>query len=111
MKRQVDNERRTAGIFFPVASDHANGSSVPFQDLACDPKAEAGADVFLGGEERLKDTLDIFGGNAGTVIFNDQSDIASGDVVRPIQTDPDLPSWIDGIDGVRKQIRENLFQL
>ena len=40
---------------FPLAASEAQGSMMPVDDLAADPKAEAGAVDSLGGVEGLED--------------------------------------------------------
>ena len=80
-------------------------------DFFGDPQAEAGADIFLGGEEGFEDVIAMFGGDAGAVVFDDDFDDVGGRILVAIDADADGAAVGDGVGGVGDEVGDGLFEL
>jgi hypothetical protein len=66
---QVYGEHST-GVLRSNAGAYLNPSVVFFDNALGNPKSQASSNIGLGGEERLKKAGAVFGGNAVTVVRN-----------------------------------------
>ena len=87
-----------------------DGAAVALDDLLGDPEAEAGADVFLGGEEGLEDVIAVFGGDAGAVVFDDDLDDFAVGVLVAVDADADGAAVGDGVGGVGDEVGDGLLE-
>ena len=68
-------------------------------------------DVLLGGEERLKDALHVFGGNAGPVVFDHDAESVAHPRSRIHRRKRMVPLGGHCIHGIRNQVGDDLLQL
>ena len=94
----------------PLHGADFDGAAVALDDLLGDPEAEAGADIFLGGEEGLEDVIAVFGGDAGAVVFDDDLDDCAGCVFVAIDADADGAAVGDGVGGVGDEVGDSLVE-
>ncbi len=87
-----------------------DGAAVALDDLPGDPEAEAGADVFLGGEEGFEDLVAVFGGDAGAVVFDDDLEGFAGVVFVAEDGDADGAAGGDGVGGVGDEVGDGLVE-
>lgn len=105
---QLQREGRAWNAIFAVGRAHMNAAAVALDDLLGDPEAEAGADIFLGGEERLEDAVKIFGRYAGTAVGDYDFDGAVLFIGNKARADDDGAIGSGGIDGIGDYVREDL---
>ena len=86
-------------------------SSMAVYDLAGGPEAEAGADVFLGGEEGLEDEVGVLGWRCRGRRPRWDSKAACRRGVRGSGGDVDGSVGIDGVGGVGDQVGDGLTEL
>jgi hypothetical protein len=87
------------------------GASETLGDFAGDPEAEAGAYVFLCGEERLEDAVGVFGSYAGAVVFDGYFEAEAGREIDATRSNADAAGGIYGVDGVGYEVGDDLFEL
>ena len=83
---------------------------MPGHDLVCDPKAEAGADIFLGSKEWIEDSRGVLRRDAWAAVFDNQF---GGWALRGIAgraVDGNFAAERHSIDGVGEQVGDDLFE-
>ena len=55
---------------FHLAAPYPDAASIIFNQLSCNPQSQAGANILLGGEERLKYFVALFPWNAVARVSN-----------------------------------------
>src|SRR5205085_2357608 len=74
---------------FHLAAPYPDAASVIFNQLFCDPQSQAGANILLGGEERLKYFVALFSRNAVASVSN--HDLYSAAIaIVPIRSSPNV---------------------
>ena len=81
------------------------------RDLLTDPQSQPGSKILLGGEKRLKNSLDVFRRNAGAIIFNLQLDCLVANQLGRGRVDFQCSVERQRVDRIGNNIRNELLYL
>src|SRR6202158_1684681 len=97
---QVDDEFRAAARL----ADDVDASLVGFDDLFRDGHPEPGA-LVLGGEERIKDAINLLGGNGAALVTGTHGGAAVALLTKQLDPSP-LGDVLQGVNCVVQDIGE-----